>query len=103
MNDGFQSSLFIPLAMLLAAGLAINLLLYWLVVCRVLYKFGARFPTGVAFWRIPNELKAFRDICSTHGRSLGTYVAFIILFWFNSIMTVIVLLRVLWERTQPPS
>jgi hypothetical protein len=103
MDGGFRVSLILPLTGLLAAGVTVNLLLYWAVICRVLYKFGARFPTGLAFWRIPNELKAFRDICATHGKSLAPYAGCLILFWFNFLLAVVLVLRIVWERTQPPS
>jgi hypothetical protein len=103
MDDGFKTSMIVPLVALLLSGVGINLLIFWVIICPVLYKFGARFPTGLAFWRVPKELKAFRDVCSTHGKSFFPYVAFQILFWFNLTLAVVLALRVLWENTQPPS
>jgi hypothetical protein len=103
MADGLRFSLLIPLSALLIAGVVIDLVLYWFVICRTLYKFGAKFPTGIAFWRIPRELKAFRDICSTRGKSFTPYAAFLILFGFNFLMAIVLVLRLLWERTSPPS
>jgi len=87
------------LVILLGALVATNVLIYWLVVCRTLYKRGARFPTGLLFWRFFHELRIYREICRARGSPLTIYFITFILTWFNLLLALGTALRALWEQT----
>lgn len=77
------------------------MVIHWFIVCRALYKDGARFPTGFAIWRTFRELRAYKDMCSARGEPLNVYYIAFILAWFNILLLFGVLLRILWTVTHP--
>jgi len=65
-----------------AAGLAaLTLLLYWFVVCVVLYLYGARFPTGLMPWRYFHDLRDYKEIVASKGRAPTLYYLMLFLTW----------------------
>ena len=90
---------FLALVILLSALVATNVLIHWLVVCRTLYKQGAKLPTGLLFWRVFHELRIYREICRARGNSLTIYYMTFILTWFNLLLAFGTVLRALWEHT----
>jgi hypothetical protein len=76
-----------------------NIALHWSVICRELYRGGARFPTGLLFWRVFAELRSYRQLQLARGRSLDIYYAAFILSWFNLLLAFGIALRVLYLQT----
>jgi len=95
MQDHGLLGLLIPLSALVAT----NVLIHWLVICRTLYKQGAKFPTGLLFWRVFHELRIYREICRARGNSLSIYYITFILTWFNLLLAFGTVLLALWEQT----
>ena len=89
----------IGVSLLLVASLAVQLGLHWFVVCRALYKHGAKFPTGLLVWRWFKELRGYRDVLAARGDDLAPYYIIFILTWFNLLLGFVVVVRALWERT----
>ena len=81
---------------LLGASLSANILLHWIVVCPRLYRKGARFPTGLLFWRVFPEMRRYRDLTSAAGKPLTCYYTGFILTWFTLLLAFALALRVLW-------
>ena len=84
---------------LLGASLSANVLLHWIVVCPRLYRKGARFPTGLLFWRVFPEMRRYRELTSAAGKPLTCYYTGFILTWFTLLLAFALALRVLWLQT----
>ena len=89
------------LSILLGVSLITNILLHWAVVCPRLYNRGARFPTGLLFWRVFPELRKYRDLTCAAGKPPTFYYVSFILTWFNLLLAFATALRVLWIETHP--
>jgi hypothetical protein len=89
----------IGLMILLGLSLLVNIGIHWVVVCRRLYRHGARFPTGLLFWRVFQELRLYRDLVTAKGRPLTYYYFDFILSWFNLLLAFAFALRLLWVQT----
>ncbi len=89
------------LVILLGASLVASLLLHWLVVCPRLYRRGARFPTGLLFWRVFPELRQYRELTCAVGKPVTFYYTGFILGWFNLLLAFATALRILWIETHP--
>ena len=81
-------------------GLA-NILVHWVAICPRLYRHGARFPTGLFFWRVFRELRAYRELTAARSRPLTFYYLGFILSWFSLLLAFAVVLRLLWVQTHP--
>jgi hypothetical protein len=88
------------LIILLGASLITSILLHWFVVCRQLYRRGARFPTGVFFWRVFPELRKYRDLTCAAGRPLTFYYTGYILTWFTLLLAFALAVRIVWLQSQ---
>lgn len=91
----------LALVVLLAVSLIVSVLTHWLVICRTLYQHGARFPTGLFFWRAFHELRRYKDVLSAKGRPLTFYYFAFILAWFNLLLALGIALRLLWKQSHP--
>jgi hypothetical protein len=89
----------IGLLALLGVSMVASLLLHWLVICRRLYRHGARFPTGLLFWRVFRELRQYKDIVTAGGKSPTFYFYGFILAWFNLLLAFGIALRILWIQS----
>lgn len=89
------------LIVLLAASVSANILLHWIVICGRLYRHGARFPTGLLFWRVFAELRRYRDLARAGGKSLTFYYFGFVMAWFNLLLAVATVLRMLWFQSHP--
>jgi hypothetical protein len=87
------------LIILLGVSLSANILLHWTVVCPRLYRKGARFPTGLLFWRVFPEMRRYRDLTSAAGRPLTFYYTGFILTWFTLLLALGLAARILWLQT----
>ena len=87
------------LIILLGASLGAIILLHWTVVCPRLYRRGARFPTGLLFWRVFPELRKYREFTSAAGKPLTFYYTGFILTWFTLLLAFALALRILWLQT----
>ena len=87
------------LVALLGLLVVANIAIHWFVVCRALYKHGAKYPTGFLFWRMFKELRIYRDLCKAHCWSATPYYVAFILTWFNLLLALGTALRALWEQT----
>ena len=83
------------LIILLGVSLSANILLHWTVVCPRLYRKGARFPTGLLFWRVFPEMRRYRDLTSAAGRPLTFYYTGFILL----LLALGLAARILWLQT----
>jgi hypothetical protein len=92
----------IPLILLLAGSVLLNLVFHRIVICRLLYKQEAKFPTGFLFWRIFPELRRHSEIRKARGKSLDAYYIAFILTWFNLLLAFGILVRVFYDYTQLP-
>lgn len=96
-----QDQSLLGLVILLGTFVTASMILHWFVVCRALYKHGARFPTGFVFWRAFHELRLYKELRSAHGRSLSVYYAAFILLWFNLLLLFGIVMRIVWSTTHP--
>src|SRR5579859_6180713 len=85
----------------LAASATANILLHWVVICGRLYRHGARFPTGLLFWRVFPELRRYRDLFKAGGKPLTFYYFGFVLAWFNFLLAIATVLRILWVQSHP--
>ena len=92
----------LALVALFGVSVVASVLLHWIVICPALYRRGARFPTGLLFWRVFNELRRYKEIKTAIGSSLTPYYFSFILAWFNLLMALGTALRVLWAQTHLP-
>jgi hypothetical protein len=69
---------------LLAAGAGLTLLLYWGHVCPVLYRHGARFPTGLALYRFARDLRRYQALRRADGQPANLYYTLLVLTWFTA-------------------
>ena len=91
----------LSLLVLLAITLLGNILMHWTVVCTCLYRHGARFPTGLLFWRMFRELRRYKNLTSRVGKPLSLYYFAFILMWFNLLLAIAIVLRTLWIHSNP--
>jgi len=89
----------IGLLVLLGVSMVTSLLLHWLVICRRLYRHGARFPTGLLFWRVFRELRQYKDLVTAGGKPPTFYFYGFILAWFNLLLAFGIALRILWIQS----
>jgi hypothetical protein len=87
------------LMILLGVSLVANILLHWVVVCRRLYRHGARLPTGLLFWRVFPELRRYRDLTCAKAKPLTYYYAGFILTWFTLLLALALAVRILYLQT----
>jgi hypothetical protein len=87
------------LMILVGVSLLVNILVHWIVVCRRLYRHGARLPTGLLFWRVFQELRLYRNLTAAKGRPLTFYYFGFILSWFNLLLAFALALRLVWAQT----
>ena len=88
------------LKQLLLLAVALNLLLYWGVVCVKLYRHGARLPTGLLPWRYFHDLQGYRQVLAAEGKSSNGYFILLVLTWFTLLLAVGVGLYTLNVRSQ---
>lgn len=86
----------LSLIVLLGVSLSTSILLHWIVVCPRLYRKGARFPTGLLFWRVFPELRRYRDLTSAAGKPVTFYYTNFILTWFTLLLAFSLAARILW-------
>jgi hypothetical protein len=91
----------IGLMILLGVFVLVHILVHWLVICPRLYRHGARFPTGMFFWRVLRDLRTYRDLTAAKGDPLTFYYLDFILSWFTLLLAVALALRILWVQTHP--
>ena len=96
-----QNKEILSLIILLGITVLGSFLLHWLVVCTCLYRHGARFPTGLFFWRMLRELRRYKNLTSRVGKPLSLYYFAFILMWFNLLLALTIVLRVLWFKSNP--
>jgi|SRR5579862_2759620 len=89
------------LLILLGVSVITNILLHWAVICGRLYRHGAKFPTGLLFWRVFAELRRYRDLTRAAGKPLTFYYFGFVLAWFNLLLAVATVLRMLWIQSHP--
>jgi len=90
----------LALMILLGASLITNILLHWMVICRRLYRHGARLPTGLLFWRVFPELRKYRDLTCARAKPLTFYYTGFIFTWFTLLLALAVAVRILYLQTQ---
>ena len=64
-------------------GTATTLLVYWTAVCPELYRYGARFPTGLLLYRWKRDLRRYRHLLKAQARPLSWYYFLLVLTWFT--------------------
>jgi hypothetical protein len=69
---------------LAGAGMAVTLALYWAKVCPVLYRHGARFPTGLALHRFMKDLHHYHALQRADARTADLYYALVFLTLFTA-------------------
>jgi hypothetical protein len=89
----------IGLLSLLGVSVVSSILLHWVVICRYLYRRGARFPTGLLFWRVFRELRQYKDLVTAGARPPTAYFLGFILAWFNLLLALAIALRILWIQS----
>ncbi len=77
-------------------GVGVILLLYWLHLCPVLYRHGARFPTGLALHRVWRDLRRYRAIRYAQAKSLNAYYVILLLAGFTG--AVVLTMVVFWIK-----
>ena len=91
----------LSLFVLLGITLLGNIFMHWLVICTCLYRNGARLPTGLLFWRVFPEMRRYKSLTSRVGKPLSLYYFAFILTWFNLLLALAIVLRILWYRSHP--
>ena len=89
------------LVVLLGVTLLGNIFFHWGVICACLYRHGARFPTGLLFWRVFRELRRYKSLIGRAGKPLSLYYFAFILAWFNLLLAFAIVLRMLWDQSHP--
>lgn len=79
-----------------------NVLWHWIVICPALYRRGARFPTGLLFWRVFAELRRYKEIMTAAALPITPYYLDFILTWFNLLLAFATAVRLLWVQSHPP-
>ena len=96
-----QDRILIGLTIMAVGSSIANILVHWFLVCPSLYKEGARPPTGLFLWRMPRELRRYREILRARSDSLSPYYIILLSRWFSVILAVVV--GFLWlSRSQNP-
>lgn len=90
------------LVFVFALSVTLTLLLYWLVVCRELYKAGAKFPTGLKLWQMFRDLRIYREVAAPHHPTAPVHFIFLILVWFDVAMLAFVTITAFFQYTHPP-
>jgi hypothetical protein len=93
---------FYGLILILGVTFVLNVLLHWIFICPCLYRRGARFPTGLLFWRVFAELRRYKEIKTADARELTFYFLDFILTWFNLLLAFATAVRLLWLQSHPP-
>src|ERR1700693_4381079 len=78
-----QDRVFVGLTVMFGIATALNALVFWLIVCRKLYRAGSRFPTGLLPWRYFQDMARYKDICRSQSDSLSHYYIIMLAVWFN--------------------
>ena len=92
----------IGLTIMAIGSIIANIFVHWLLVCPSLYKEGARAPTGFLLWRMPRELRRYRDILRARSDSLSPYYIILLSRWFSIVLAIVV--GFLWlSRMQNPA
>ena len=91
----------LALIVLFGVSLVASILMHWIVICPSLYRRGARFPTGLLFWRVFSELRRYKEITTATARPLTAYYLSFILAWFNLLLAFGTALRLLWAQSHP--
>ena len=89
------------LILVLGVTFVANILVHWIVICPALYRRGARFPTGLLFWRVFAELRRYREIMTAAAMPFTPYYLDFILTWFNLLLAFATALRLLWLQSHP--
>jgi hypothetical protein len=90
------------LVLILAVSLVANILWHWILICPALYRRGARFPTGLLFWRVFAELRRYKEIMTAAARPITPYYLDFILTWFNLLLAFGTAVRLLWVQSHLP-
>jgi len=91
----------IGLLILFGISMLANLVIHWGFVCRRLYRHGARLPAGLLFWRVFQELRTYKNLTAAKGRPLTFYYLGYILTFFNLLLALALVLRLLYLQTNP--
>ena len=89
------------LTILFGASAGASLLVHWLVVCRALYRDGARLPTGLLPWRWFHEMTRYKDLLRSRSESLSRYYIIVMNVWFAVVLGLV--LGLVWLWRSPPS
>jgi hypothetical protein len=89
------------LVSVLSVSLVANILWHWLAICPALYRRGARFPTGLLFWRVFAELRRYKEITTAAAKPITPYYFDFILTWFNLLFAFGTAVRLLWVQSHP--
>jgi hypothetical protein len=89
------------LVILLGVSVIASIFVHWIAICGRLYRHGARFPTGLLFWRVFRELRKYRDLTCGLGKPLTLYYFAFILAWFNLLLAFAIAIRMLWLQSHP--
>ncbi|MGO9246788.1 MAG: hypothetical protein ACLPT4_11235 [Verrucomicrobiia bacterium] len=89
------------LILVLGVTFVSNVLMHWIAICPSLYRRGARFPTGLLFWRVFAELRRYKEVTTAAAGSLTVYYLDFILTWFNLLLAFATALRLLWLQSHP--
>jgi hypothetical protein len=91
----------LSLFVLLGVSVITSILLHWVIICGRLYRRGARFPTGLLFWRVFRELRQYRDLTCAAAKPLTFYYFGFIFAWFNLLLALAIALRIFWLQSHP--
>jgi hypothetical protein len=89
------------LVLILGVSLATNILWHWILICPSLYRRGARFPTGLLFWRVFAELRRYKEITTAAAKPITAYYFDFIFTWFNLLLAFATAVRLLWVQSHP--
>jgi hypothetical protein len=89
------------LVLVLSVTLVANILWHWILICPALYRRGARFPTGLLFWRVFAELRRYKEIMTAAAMPITAYYLDFILTWFNLLLAFGTAVRMLWVQSHP--
>src|SRR5438309_3797149 len=96
-----QDRVFEGMIVIFGTVTVLNALAYWFVVCRKLYRAGARFPTGLLPWRYFQDMAMYKDICRSQSDSLSHYYIMILTVWFNFALGVVLAMMWLYGLENP--
>lgn len=96
-----EPRVFTGLLMIWVGTTLLSVVVHFAVVCRRLYRAGARPPVGLLPWRWLHDMHRYKEILRANSDSLSPYYIFILLALFNVVLGATLLVLHLQRLSNP--